>query len=149
MDKNGFLVGDVTNTTFIKPFGQEWKEVKYTEADGLAVFEGCIILGSVDEVRAVKSFVSANPGLVKPGVQPFGIGIVGVQYRWKNNTIPYAIDPNLPNPQRVTDAIKHWEERTPIRFVARDGANQAHSTMSCSGRDGCASSVGRAAAART
>jgi len=144
MDKNGFLVGDVTDTTFIKPFSQEWKEVTYAEADGLAVFEGCVILGSVDEVRAVKKFVKANPGAVKPGIQPFGIGIVGVQFRWKNNTIPYAIDPNLQNPQRVTDAIAHWKAKTPIRFVERDAANPAHlDYVVFRPGNGCASSVGR------
>ena len=36
MDKNGFLVGGVTDTTFVKPFGTEWKEVTYAEVDGLA-----------------------------------------------------------------------------------------------------------------
>lgn len=144
MDKDGFLVGDVTATTFVKPYAGEWKEVTYTEVDGLAVFEGCVILGGLDEVRAVKRFVGDNPGAVQPGVQPFGIGIVGVQYRWKNNTIPYAIDPNLSNPQRVTGAIKQWEERTPIRFVPRDGANAAHQDyVVFRPGNGCASAVGR------
>ena len=98
----------------------------YSEVDGLAVFEGCIIMGIADKVRASTKFVRENPGVIKPGDQTLGIRISGVQYRWKNNKIAYAIDPSLPNPQRVTDAIEHWEEHTPIRFFVRDPDNPAH-----------------------
>ena len=37
----------------------------------------------------------------------------------------YEIDSNLPNQQRITDAIAHWEANTRIRFVLRNAANQA------------------------
>jgi hypothetical protein len=55
-----------------------------------------------------------------------------------------SADPALPNQQRVTDAIKHWEQNTPIRFVKYDAANpdQADFVVFRSG-NGCASSVGR------
>ena len=46
-------------------------------------------------------------------------GIVNTFKRWPNNTIYYAIDPNLPNPQRVYDAMDHWETNTNISFVPR------------------------------
>lgn len=39
--------------------------------------------------------------------------------RWKNSTVFYAIDPNLPDQERVFDAIKHWEEKTNLTFVER------------------------------
>jgi len=140
----GFLTSDTTDKTWIKPLGQSWKEVTYAPVDGLAVFEGCIILGTVSEMQAVKQFVADNPGIKLPGAQSFGVGIRGTQYRWKDNTIPYEVDAGLPDPQRVTDAIAHWEANTPIRFVKRDAANPAHKdyVVFRSG-DGCASSVGR------
>jgi hypothetical protein len=140
----GFLTGETTDTTWIKPFGTDWKEVTYTAVDGLAVFEGCIILGTVEEAKAAKEFVKNNPGITMHGVEQFGTGIKGKQFRWKNNTIPFLIDPALPNQQRVTDAIKHWEQNTPIRFAKHDAANPAHADFVVfrSG-NGCASSVGR------
>ena len=32
---------------------------------------------------------------------------------------PYTIDGALPEPQRVLDAIEHWQDNTLIRFVER------------------------------
>ena len=51
----GFLTSNSSDTTWIKPFGRGWKEVTYAAVDGLAVFEGCIILGTVAETQAVKT----------------------------------------------------------------------------------------------
>ena len=64
------------------------------------------------------------PGIRQEGAKPSAPAIVGTQFRWKNNTIPFQIDPTLPNPQRVLDAIKHWEDNTPIRLVERDAADR-------------------------
>jgi hypothetical protein len=140
----GFLTSNLSDTTWIKPYGQEWKQVKYSAVDGLAVFEGCIILGTVAQAQAVKEYLEQNPEVRSPGTEPFGTGIVGVQYRWKNNLIPYVLDPALPDQKRVTDAIAHWEQNTPIRFLTRDPANQAHRDyVVFRPGNGCASSVGR------
>lgn len=136
----GFLTGDATGTTWVKRLGGNWEEVVYTAVDGLAVFEGCIILGTVAEAEAVKQFVINNPGIKKPGTQSFGTGIVGTQFRWENDTIPFEIDPTLPNQQRVHDAIKHWETNTPIRFVPRTAAHDNFVVFRPG--NGCASSVG-------
>ena len=54
----GFLTSSLSDTTFIKPFGQSWKQVTYSAVDGLAVFEGCIILGTVTQAQAVKEVVA-------------------------------------------------------------------------------------------
>ncbi len=140
----GFLSSSVSDTTWIKPHGQEWKQVTYSAVNGLAVFEGCIILGTVDQAQAVKKYIGEHPELLTPGTEPFGTGIVGVQYRWKNNLIPYEIDQALPKQARVTEAIKHWEENTPIRFTQRNPNEPAHCDyVVFRPGDGCASSVGR------
>ena len=141
---NGFLTSDTTDTTWIKPLGTGWKEVTYAAVDGLAVFEGCIILGTVAEAQETKKLVAENPDITNEDSPSFGVGIRGAQFRWKNNTIPFEIDPNLPNKQRVVDAIKHWEDNTPIRFVKRNAADAAHRDFVVfRPGDGCASSVGR------
>lgn len=138
----GFAPTQQIEKTWIKPVGGEWKEVTYCVVDGLAVFEGCVILGTATEMKAVREFVANNPGVLAPGVQPFGIGVAGTQYRWKDNLIPYVIDAALPHPERVTTAIEHWRASTPIEFVVRDPAVHRDYVVF---RDGssCASSVGR------
>jgi hypothetical protein len=85
------------------------KKVYYTEIEGNAVFEEDIILGSAAALRRSRERRGS-------GDQPFSVAISGAGYRWPNKTIPYCINPALPNAQRVLDAINHWESKTPIRF---------------------------------
>ncbi len=59
--------------------------------------------------------------------------------RWPNNTVFYAIDPNLSGQTRVTDAIKHWESNTNIKFVQR--TSQSNYINFTTGT-GCSSYVG-------
>lgn len=101
------------------------KEVKYSVVDGLAVFEGDIILGNVKEIESSVMFE--------------GIGITGDQYLWPGGIIPYSINLSLTNQQRVTDAISHWENRTFVRFIQRTTETN-YITFRPS--DGCSSSIG-------
>lgn len=91
------------------------KAVQYVEVDGMAIVEGDIALGSVEEVEAATADMR---DMLREGVA-FGVGITGAQFRWPNCRVPIEIDPNLPNQQRVTDAIAHWEANTPFRFPVR------------------------------
>lgn len=114
------------------------KWLHYADVDGLAMFEGDIVLGSVADMQADDS---GNPVL-------FSVGITspdGVQFRWANGRVPYEIDAALPNQARVTDAIAHWEANTVIRFVARTAANAAQfpDFVRFVPGGGCSSFVGR------
>jgi astacin (peptidase family M12A) len=97
------------------------KSVVYYEVDGMAIVEGDIALGRVEDVArataAAREAVASDPNIA------FGVGITGSQFRWPNCQIPYEIDPALPNQQRVTDAIAHWEANTSFRFPLRTAAN--------------------------
>jgi hypothetical protein len=101
----------------------------------MAIFEGDIILGTVDELQAAMD----DSGTVMQSV-----GITGQQFRWPNATIPYDIDPALPNQQRITDAIAHWQQKTCIRFVLRTAANAAQhpNFVHFQPGNGCSSFVG-------
>lgn len=48
------------------------------------------------------------------------------KYRWPNGIIPYAIDPALPDHDRVHRAIQHWEATTIIRFIEKRNFDQNH-----------------------
>jgi astacin (peptidase family M12A) len=60
--------------------------------------------------------------------------------RWPGPVVPYEIDPNFDNPNRIRDAIRnHWEAKTNIRFVRR--AYQSDFVMFRHGQE-CNSPVG-------
>ena len=70
--------------------------VTYQVVDGLAILEGDMILGTAEELEAQPKL--SRSALVAPDTR----------LRWTNATIPYRIDADIPNPQRIRDAIAHW-----------------------------------------
>ncbi|MEU3777252.1 Dot/Icm T4SS effector Zinc-dependent metalloprotease LegP [Streptomyces sp. NPDC032472] len=113
------------------------KGLPYADVDGLAMFEGDIVLGTVKELE--------NQAAAGDAPMIESIGIPGQQFRWPNATVPFEIDPALPNAQRVTDAIGHWEAHTRIRFVQRTPANAGlfPDFVRFVPGEGCSSMVGR------
>lgn len=87
--------------------------IVYEEIDGQAVLEGDIVVSSSD-------LAPLNPE--SGNTRTEGAGTTVRDHRWKNWTIPYVIGPNLDN-QAIKNAIKHWEEKTPLRFVQRTNQN--------------------------
>jgi Astacin (Peptidase family M12A) len=96
------------------------KQVTVAKVDGHWIFEGDIVVRE----RSVHEAVA----------------ITGARFRWPNATIPYRIADGFPNPERVTDAIAHWEAQTKIRFVKR--TDQAD-YVTFADQGGCFSSIGR------
>jgi hypothetical protein len=133
-----FRTGPAVGTALVtgKTFGP--KGLTYAEVDGMAIFEGDIALGPVADIKAT---ADAGGGQIPQS----SIGITGSNVRWPNGLIPYEIDPALPNQQRITDAIAHWEANTRIRFVLRTPANQAQypDYLRFIPSNGCWSYVGR------
>jgi hypothetical protein len=82
-------------------------------------------------------------GRGRPGANvQFSVAITGQRYRWPGGLIPYEVQPDI---QPVVDeAIKHWQERTSIRFIARTPANAAShpNYISFEVGNGCFSAVG-------
>jgi hypothetical protein len=142
----GFVEGSKVIKAFVKPYNTPWREVEAVDADGLAVFEGCIILGRTDAVeqshKALAQQAESMPALLThAGVETRGAGIVGAQYRWKRRTVPFVIAPDVPNPARIHEAISHWHEKTSIRFRPRAG--ETDFLFIKRDQRGCASMVGR------
>ena len=114
LESDDIRVGVISGQTFTN------KRVEYAVVDGMAIFEGCIALGTVEEMEQRMAALNADPSV------SHGVVISGDQYRWPNSVIPYDVDPALTNKQRVTDAIKHIEQKTGcLRFVVRTASNAA------------------------
>ncbi|WP_225823967.1 Dot/Icm T4SS effector Zinc-dependent metalloprotease LegP [Streptomyces naphthomycinicus] len=131
--------GPIAGTALVDGATFRAKALHYAEVEGLAMFEGDIVLGSVEEMTQ-----QADAG---PVLESLGIVATeqGQQRRWPNATVPFEIDPDLPDRQRVTDAIAHWTSRTRIRFVERTAANAAQfpDFVRFVPGNGCSSNVGR------
>ena len=112
-------------------------ELTHAVENGIAIFEGDIVLGPADELpRAV-----AGPR--KPSQR--AIAITGASYRWPNGIIPYRIDPTIPKPERITNAIAHWNNTLAgrIQWVPKTNETAAVFFVRSSTASNCSSSVGR------
>jgi hypothetical protein len=102
---SGTKIGFISGVTFGP------RAVKYEVIDGLAVFEGDIVLGAADDLDAELEMLRSDPSLPIEAIV-----ITGSRHRWPNGVVPWDIDPTLPNQARVTDAIQHWETSTSFTF---------------------------------
>lgn len=126
-----FYRSDERGTGLINSGSQGQRAVQFSRVGELAVFEGDILLNLVEPARP--------PG--PDEIVPEGVIITGAAFRWPNGIVPFEIDFTLPNQARVTDAIRHWEQNTRIRFVARTAAHTDF--LRFIPADGCSSFVGR------
>lgn len=77
-------------------------DLTYQVIDGLAVFEGDIVLGGAEEIEPARGKSGSREAIV----------VTGSRYRWPGGAIPYVIEGGLPNAYRVTDAVSHWNSAT-------------------------------------
>jgi hypothetical protein len=140
MSSDEFLTSSDLRIGYIKRLNQPWRPVVYAAVNGMAVFEGCIILGTVEEMEQLAQTVRQQPLLLRdPNAQVLGVAIKGEQFRWPGKKVFYEIDQGLPNQQRVRDAIVHWEQHTDFSF--RDHTNEPNFIVFKPGQ-GCSSNVG-------
>ena len=108
--------------------------VPVEEFNGEFVYQGDIMLS--------KDMVSSEPQKLvyeRGETPPANKSVARTSDRWPNNTVYYAIDPNLSNQARVIDAIKYWEANSNLKFVQR--TNESNYVNFVSG-SGCSSYVG-------
>jgi hypothetical protein len=118
------------------------KAVTYYDVNGIAIVEGDIALGAVSDVRRLTE--QARFAAALEGGRAYGVGIPHQSFRWPNCLVPYEVDPELPAPERVLEAIEHWSQLTPIRFVERtpDNASRYPNYLRFTDAGGCWSYVG-------
>lgn len=116
------------------------KAVQYQVVNGLAIFEGDCVLGTVEELEAEAALFRGETSLADLVV------ITGSHFRWRDGVVPWDIDTTLPNQGRVNNAINEWETRTDLSFPERTPTNAAqfpHWIRFRPGTPNCNSEVGR------
>lgn len=103
------------------------RDVLYTEVNGNALFEGDIVLATVEEVKAAEQAAESR-----------GIGIIGANFRWPGGIVPFVIATETVR-ARVEGAMAHWQQHTPFKFVKR---TTEVGFISFEEQDGCWSRVG-------
>jgi hypothetical protein len=131
-------VSPVPGCTFLS------KTLAYADVDGVAMFEGDIVLGDVAALQAAADPNQPNATFEMASVVIPAV-LNGQNMRWVNGQVPFEFEANFPSPQRVNDAIAHWQANTNIRFIARNAgnANQFPDFVRFVNGGGCSSSVGR------
>lgn len=133
MAQDEFRSGAEVRTGFVRGNTFALRPVTYSVIDGQAIFEGDIVLGSVDEMEQLVAEVNNASGTAASVV------ITGDRFRWPGGVVPFTIASDLPNVARVHDAIDHWHSRTGIRFV--EHTNERNFVTFRPGA-GCSSPVG-------
>ena len=133
-----FRASDEMATGYIKgvTFRSQPKKVEYSIINGRAIFEGDICLGDASDIPTSPSADASGP------LPERGVAITGERFRWPGGIVPWESQPATRD--RAVAAIRHWEEKTRIRFPERTPANatQFPNFISFQVLDGCWSQVG-------
>lgn len=132
---------NASQTALVMIAGRGLRALQYVDINGRARVEGCIDLGKTSEVQAATEEFRNNSSAVKAGTfEKKGAAINGLRFRWTDRTVPFTIDPTLPDPGRVDEAIAAWRAAVPrISFVPR---KKETNFVTFQPGDGCSSSVG-------
>jgi astacin len=110
------------------------RSVTFENVDGLAIYQGDIILGNTADLEAAAAGTKSRESSV----------ISSNARLWPDGRVPYTVDAGLSTglKQRIDTAIEHWNARTPLRLVQRSTeSNYVRFTTSTS-TIACSSSVG-------
>lgn len=119
---NGFLSGP----------GFRDLPVSYVVVDDRCFYDGCIYMGRRADVEAETARVRARSAAPRDSNDEAawdeGVALGVVQpnadaFLWPNAVIPYTVDGDLPQPERIDAAIAHMHENTGVRFVRRTAGN--------------------------
>ncbi len=115
------------DTSNVKSAGEEHDPelIEFKVKDHLAIAFGDVILGEMDDEEPMQA------GLYRPPAPQL----------WRDREIPYAIDADLPNPERVERAIKYYMEHTPVVFTPYQGQEDA--ILFQRGKEHCYSLLGK------
>lgn len=140
----GMESGKDIRTSYISGRTFKNKPVQYSIVDGMAMFEGCIALGTAEEMEARR--IAVEQGGDSDDAVQHGVGHSDKGRRWPGGLMPYTIKSSMPssNRTRINAAIDHWKTNTRMRFVERTSANasQYPNYVEFTPATGCWSQVG-------
>ena len=113
----------------LSPYAQKPKDltVEFDLINGVAIAYGDTILGRPAEGQTI--------------IPTHGSTEAPLPQYWKNGIVPYGIQPNVPNPKRIEDAIEFFNQHTSVKFVPYQG--QADALIFEKGPEHCYSYLGR------
>ena len=107
-------------------------QVTFKNVDGLAVYQGDIILGATTEIESAQPTSKTRESTT-----------VTAEYLWPGGVIPYEINPtDSPDSKVVQQAVDYWNSHTPIHLQQRAGEtsyvrfSKGTSTIACSSNVG-------------
>ncbi|MDT0644266.1 M12 family metallopeptidase [Zunongwangia sp. F363] len=110
------------------------QKLPVAEINGKYVYQGDILLPKSKATTHYENLI------FEEGQAPATKSTGRTSGMWEDNTVYYSIDSNLPNKDRVYDAIKHWETNTPLTFIERSGES---SYIYFTPGSGCSSYIGQ------
>ena len=119
-------------------FGGEPVKVAYVVEDGLAIWQGDIVLGEADDVARASADYEAHPDDTTLR------SAIAHTSAWPNGVIPYQIDVSGTTRTRVETAIADWNAQTLVQLVPRNPSAplQRYIRFTYDGAPGCRSSLG-------
>lgn len=114
----GYATRGDLRTGFIRLLDGAPREVTYEVHDGRAIWQGDIVLGLADAIPA--SLAEFEAAARSDAAQ--GFRLTNALLFWTAGVVPYVIHSNVPNPDRITNAIEIVERSTAgVDFVPRSG----------------------------
>ena len=153
------LSGEDIRTALIDGETFTAKPVQYVVVGELAIFEGDIVLGRVEDVERrseeiAQRVATGSAGIgdgategdeVDPNLTDIAsaVAVSGTGRRWPGGVIPFEIDPALPAAQQTAarNAVAHWEENTRLSLPPHQAGDSQWIHFWAG--DGCSSPVGR------
>lgn len=133
MPKNSFLKNGI-----LKEGKINGRDIKYYQYGDLDIFEGDIIVSTPYGRPQTESTGRANEIYRWPRRSYLSEAYGTNEYLYEVN---YSISPDVPNQQRITDAIAHWESKTNLRFIQSNSLFPLQKILFTAGNV-CASEVG-------
>ena len=119
------------------------RSVAYQVVDGLAIYDGDIVLGPANEVAAAPQDNASQKSTSIPWLKRRDASAVEGENRlWPDGRIPYVIDPSVVDEREDLDrAINLWNSETVITLVPR--TTERDYVRFTAERRGCRANVGR------
>ena len=137
--------GGPSQRVYAAAFGEH--EVSYVAMDGMAVHDGDIVLGRIEDILSYRSSPGSSRGEAT-GLVRRDLAVPGTQRLWPGGIVPYVIDPDLYNEyygdldESIDEAIERWNSNTVISLVPRT-TQQDYVRFEPTSEGPCRSQLGR------